>query len=293
MKSFRCFFMLFFALFALFIIAACSNGEGTNSADNARIVSIGPANTEIIVALGLSRNIIATDTFSENVPGIASGISQIDMMAIDIEHIISLAPSIVVATEMIRFPGAPDPLAAVEALGIEVVFIPVSDSIDGIRTDIRQLASIFDAAAAGETIIANMDAEIASITSALANVSDRRSVYFELYPPPFMTSFGQGSFLQEVFDILNIDNIFADQGAWVTVADEVVIERNPDVILTSVDMLPNMEYEIANRPGWGTISAVQDGNIFVVNADASNRPSHNIVYAIRQIAQLVYPSYFR
>jgi len=276
----------------LLAVTACIGTPSEQDGQISTIVSIGPANTEILAGLGFAGNIIATDTFSANVPGIAPGISQIDMMALDLEHIIALNPCIVIATDMIRHPGNPYPLTVVESVGIQVVFVPVSDSINGIRADIRMLANLLDAEEAGEAIVATMDAEISSIAQIGATITNRRTVYFELYPPPFMTSFGQGTFLQEMLEIIGIDNIFADQGAWVSVADEIILQRNPDVILTSMDTLPDPIGDITSRPGWGVITAVQNGDVFLIYADSSNRPSHNIVYALRQIASAVYPEYF-
>ena len=59
------------------------------------IIVIGAATAEILVALGMSDAIIQTDQNAANIPGIRPGISGLNMMAPDLELIISLAPDIV------------------------------------------------------------------------------------------------------------------------------------------------------------------------------------------------------
>jgi len=256
------------------------------------IISIGPAPTEILVALGFANNIISTDFFSGTVAGLQPGISVLDMFALDLEHILALEPDVIFATEMIHIPGTDDPLGLVADLGISVIYVPVSTSIEAIKDDIRFIAAITQTDTTGEAIITQMTAEIASIREIAETITTRRTVYFEISPPPHMVSFGHGTFLHEMIEAVGAVNVFADLASWTPIADEVLLEVNPEIILTSVDFIDDPIGDILNRPGWDTIDAVTNSNVFAIDADSSSRPTHNIVYAMWEIARAVYPEYF-
>ena len=257
------------------------------------IISIGPSNTEILVALGLGDAIIQTDSHSGNVPGIRPDISALDMFGLDLEYIIALAPDIVFITGMTRVAGDDDPLSRVSDTGITVIYMPSSASIADIKEDIRFMAYIVNADSTGEAIISDMSTEMDRISEIGASITDRRTVYFEISPAPHMFSFGTGTFLHEMIELVGAINIFADKEGWIGIGDEVLLEANPDVIITSVNFLDDPVNEIKSRPGWGSVTAVQNGSVFVVDTNSSNRPSHNIIRALHEIAAAIYPEEFQ
>jgi iron complex transport system substrate-binding protein len=138
-----------------------------------------------------------------------------------------------------------------------------------------------------------MAEEIERIRVIGESITTRRTVYFEISPAPHMFSFGTGTFLHEMIELVGAINIFGDQEGWIGVADEVLLGLNPDVIITSVNFIDDPIDEIINRPGWSNITAVANGDIFLVDTDSSNRPSQNIIYALREIAIAIYPDKFQ
>ena len=257
------------------------------------IITIGPSNAEVLVELGFSDAIIQTDVHAANIPGIQPGISTLDIFAPNLELIIDLAPDIVFITGMARLGGDYDPLSQVTAAGISVIYMPTSTSIADIKEDIRFMAAVLGAEHSGEEVIAYMDEELNRIREIGESITERRTVYFEISPAPHLVSFGEGTFLNEMIELAGAINIFADQEGWISVADEVLLEMNPDVILTSVNFIDDPIGDIMDRPGWGAITAIQNGDVFVISTDYSNRPSHNIIRALRQIAEAVYPDEFQ
>ena len=256
------------------------------------IVSIGPSNTEILVGLGFADAIIQTDMFSAGIPGIASDIATLDMMALDMERIISLNPCVVFVAGLARVYGEMEPLAVVSDVGISVVYIPTSTSIAEIKEDILFISAVMGRHSQGEAIVADMTEEINFFRQLGESVTQRRTVYFEISPAPFMFSFGTGTFLHEMIELVGATNIFGDQYSWLGVADEVLLDLNPDIIFTTTDFIDDPVGEIKSRSGWDSITAVQNGDVFQVNADASQRPSQNIVIALREIAAAVHPDEF-
>ena len=256
-----------------------------------RIISMGPSNTEVLVALGFADRIIATDTYSENVPGINAGISLFSMMSPDGEQIISLAPDVIFVTGMSRA-GGEDPFKIIADAGICLVYMPSSTSIEAIKEDIRFMAAVMGVVDKGEEIVVGMEKEIDDIVAVTKTLDAGRKVYFEIGAAPYMYSFGHDTFLNEMIGMLGGVNIFADQNSWISVADEAVLAADPDIILTSVNYIDDPIGEIKSRDGWDVITAIKNDAVYYISTDASNRPSHNIVIALRQMAEAIYPGAF-
>jgi len=256
------------------------------------IVTLGPTNAEILVALGVADRIIATDSFAADVVGLGADIPRsFGIMDFDVEYVMDLMPDILVVTGIARI-GGDSPLEPLANIGISIVHMPTSQSLQGIYDDIRFLADITGTEAAAEAVIAEMQAEFDAVAAIAATITTTRTVYFEVSPAPWMFSLGNGTFLHEIIQLTGATNIFGDQEGWISVSEEDLLELNPDVILTSTDFLPDPIGEIAERPGFDAITAVQNGDIFQIGTAVSNRASPNVVIALRQIAEAVFPEYF-
>jgi len=258
------------------------------------IVTLGPSKAEILVGLGFGDRVIAADSFSADVAGLGANVPRdFGITNPDIEYIVNLAPDIVFVVGSSTAEGYNETLSPVSAAGITVIFMPTSASISGIMEDIRFIAAVMGDEQAGESLISTMLDEIDEIRQIAATISEPRTVYFEVSPAPMMFSLGSGTFLNELIEIAGGINIFADQEGWINVADEIILEANPDVILTSTDFIDDPVGEIMARPGFGVITAVQNNDVFYIDTASSSRPTHNITKALRYIAMYVYPEYFR
>ena len=291
-------------LMAAMLLAVAACGDSVEKADTSKdregnpivlpdsmdkIISIGPSNTEVLVALGLADKIIAVDEWSGNIPGIKSDMTMLPSITeIDNEYVIDLEPDIIIVTGMSKV-GGTNPLQVVEDSGICVIVIPSSTSIEEIKGDIRFVAAITGTVSKGEELVKSMEKDIADIKKIGDGINDKKTVYFEISAAPYMYSFGTGVFLNEIIEMIGAKNILASEESWISVADEQVLDANPDVILTSVNYIDDPVGEIKARDGWGVIAAVQNDAVYYIDTDASNRPSHNVVKAIKEIAKAVYP----
>ena len=297
---------LFFTTVVVLTATACRNGTSTQSSDAAqtldregnpvtlpqkidRIISLGPSNTEILAALGVADKIVATDTYSRGIDGLADDIPLFNMMAPDGEQILLLEPDVIFVAGMCKTGGI-DPFQVLSDVGICVLFIPTTSSIAGIQEDIRFIAKVMDAVEKGDAIVADMDETIDAIARTAETIPNRKTVYFEISAESYsLYSFGRDVFLHEMLEMIGAENILADRNQWIAVSDEVILKRNPDVILTNVDAIDEPVKEIMSRPGWDVITAVRNGDVYFIDAAASSRPTHNVMKSLQQMAKAVYP----
>lgn len=299
MKNFKKLLVVFAALtLVIGALVGCGNKEVTmkDRAGNEftapkkieRIISTAPSNTEILVGLGLGDKIVGIDKYSKDVPGIKKGIPEIDFRNPDAEAIIALKPDIVIASTHNK-EGKEDPFKLIKDAGIPVVYVPTSGGFEGIYEDIDFLGKLTGTEKKATEMVDSMKSEIAKIEAIGKTIKDKKTVYFEIGSDPSLFSFGNNTFLNSMIEIVGAKNIFADEKEWISPSAESVIKKDPDVILTNETYLPNPVKSIEDRPGFNTIKAVKDKQVFVIDKNASSRPSQDSIKALKEIAKAVYP----
>lgn len=257
-----------------------------------RIVSTAPSNTEVLVDLGVADKLVCVDNYSEGIEGLNKDVEKMDFSAPDAEAIIGLEPDIIIASGYNKSGSADDPFKAVSDAGISVVYIPSSNSINGIYKDIEFLASIVNAEDEGEKIISNMKKEISEIAEKGKTIKDKKTVYFEIGPAPTLYSIGKDTFVNEMISLIGAENIFKDEESWISPTEESVLDANPDVILTNVNYVDDPVSEIIGRQGWDSITAVKNKDVYSIDADSSSRPTPNIIKALKEMAKAIYPDVY-
>lgn len=252
------------------------------------IVSGSPSNTEILSGLGLAEKIVGADKYSADVEGINAEICTLDLSALDSEYILSLGVDMIVISG-INQSGENDPYEALEEAGVDVLYIPTATSIADIKADIEFLGGYTGKTEEAQKMIASIDEVVEKVQTTLGTVDEPTSVYFEISAAPWLYSFGNETFLDEIITLCGGKNIYANENGWISNSEESVFAANPEVILSSVDYEGYSYTEIYERAGWETLSAVANERVYLINANASSRASQNIVLAIEQIAQAINP----
>lgn len=273
-------------------VADRAGNEISIPAEINKIISISPSNTEMIVALGFGDKLVAVDKYSGDIEGIPENIPYFDIMNPDVEQLVALEPDIIYATGMSLSDGN-DPFKPIKDLGITVAYIPSSDSIDGIYKDIMFIADSLQVSGKGQEIVDNMKTKIDEFREIGSTIEDKKTVYFEIAGAPNLYSFGSGVFLNEMIELLGAENILAEQEKWISVSDEVIVAANPDIILTNVDYIENAVDEIKNRAGWENVTAIKNNDVYYIDRDASSLSNHNIVKALDQMAEVIYPDVYK
>ena len=288
---------------SIFVLSGCSSQtdrmvtdrEGTEvniPTKIEKIISTAPSNTEVLMALGLGDKLVAIDKYSTDIEGINTELPQIDFLNPDAETIIGLEPDIVIASGHNKTGSVEDPFKAISEAGIPVVYIPSSDSIDGIYKDIEFIADVVNERSKGKEIVDDMKAQVEEIKAIGDTITDKKSVYFEISPAPYLSSFGKSTFLNEMIEIIGAKNIFENEEGWISPTAEAIIDANPDVIITNAGYMENPTEEIKSRDAWENINAIKNNEVYLVDQNASSRQSQNVIKALEQMAKAVYPEHY-
>ena len=267
--------------------AACSDAEPvTISSDGGtwtlesppqRIVSLSPAATEILFAIGAGDQVVAVDNWSTYPP--EAPVTELSGFDPNVEAVTAYEPDLVV----IAF-DTNDLVAGLTALDIPVLLRTGPIDIEGGYAAVTELGLATGHAPDAEEVIAAMRAEI---EAALVEAPDNAlRIYHELDQTHFSVS--SSGFIGAVYAALGTDNI-ADEAdpdgyGFPQLTEEYIIEADPELIIIT-DLTGYTAEDVAARPGWESITAVRDGNILTVDADIASRWGPRLPQFVATVAE--------
>jgi iron complex transport system substrate-binding protein len=90
------------------------------------------------------------------------------------------------------------------------------------------------------------------------------------------------------------ENVAAEADTpWPQMSVEAILLADPDVIVLADHNYGQTAEMVAERPGWGDLRAVQEGNIVeITNDDIVSRPGPRIIDGLEFLARAFHPDLF-
>ena len=222
-----------------------------------RVVSMLPSLTESVCALGKCSVLVGVDRFS-NWPKSVDALPRLGGIAdANIEGIVRLKPDLVLLEKSSPL------IPRLQSLGISVMAFDVQSMADVQRT-LRQLDVVLGSTESG-AVWERIQLEIARANRSLSPSQKTARVYFEINAAPFAA--GKTSFIGELLDRLGMQNITTEKmGAYPKINPEFVVQSRPDLIMTTEASAK----QLAQRPGWKSIPAIQANRICFFSAAQSD-----------------------
>lgn len=245
-----------------------------------RVISLVPAATEIIFAIGRGNRLIGRTTWdlfpdsAKLVPNVGDGIRP------NVEIVLAAKPTLVVLYASAENRAAAN--AFIKA-GIAVMAIRV-DRIADFERLTKQLGIALNTQQRAQQVVDTVKATLDKVRAAVAGVN-RPTVVWPLFDAPVYVV-GKGSFLSEVLDAAGASNVFADlakPSPQVTI--EEIAHRNPAFVLTSPASVKRMEASAT----WKSVRAVREKHILLVDTLLVSRPTVTLGMAAASLARLLHP----
>ncbi len=268
-----------------------AGNEITLPAEVDKIISLAPSNTEVIVGLGKADMLVAVDKYSAEVEGVAEGLPLFDIMTPDTEQIIAMGADIILTTGMSNSDGN-DVFKPLTDAGVLVITIPSAASIDEIYKTIELIGDVTNTEDKAATMVTDMKTEIEAIRAKSTDIAEKKTVYFEVAPGSNLYSLGNGTFINEMIEVVGCVNVFADQEGWLPISEEAVIDSNPDIIMSKAGYIEDPVADILARANWGSITAIKNGDVYYIDEASSSRGSQNIIKALKEMAVAAYPEIY-
>ncbi|HSJ63069.1 MAG TPA: helical backbone metal receptor [Gemmatimonadaceae bacterium] len=248
----------------------------TTAAPAARIVSLIPATTEILFAIGAGERVVGRSEWDQW-PAEARAVTAVGPgLRPNVEAVLARRPDLVVLY------GSEDNRAAagrLEAAGVRVVALKI-DRIAHVDRALRLLGALSGQSASGDSIARALATTLDSVRSATDSLP-RPRVFWHIWRQPLIT-IGAGSYMHELLEIAGAENVYADLAAVSPPVNlEDVVRRDPDIVLSG----PNNAADVRNDPRWQALRAVREGRIVVVDTILVGRPSVMLGAAAAHLAE--------
>jgi len=261
-----------------FVVRDSNGNEVVFESPPERIVAFDSAVVEILFAIGEGRRVVATHDFVSYPPETASIPRVGGAFNMDIEATVALEPDLV----FIFFEKFQEDL---ERAGVKVLYIEtLTDDFIQVADRIRLWGGIVGNPSAAEEVADDFEARVNAIKATMEPYASGLKVFQDegdLWTP------GQGTLIQEVFDLLKLENIAADVTGYVQLSPEVIVQRDPTIIIASYGD------NISGTPAFANVLAVKNGAIYVPSSDALSIAGPRFVAGIEELAAWVYPGLFR
>lgn len=247
-----------------------------------RIVSLAPATTELVFALGLGDRLVGRTTWCDYpdsahaVPDVGNGIGP------NVEAIAAQRPDLVLlyASEANR-----TALEQLSRMGINVAVLALDLAAD-VRRAAVTIGTLAGVPAAADSLVIRFDTALAAASQLHEPWGARppQRVYVDVEGNPPIT-IGAGSYLSEILAAAGALNVFDDiRGGSGVVSLEAIARRDPDVVVvlsSDTARAPHLE----RRAGWRTVRAVREGRVLVLDGRLYGRPSPRMPQAVRLLAE--------
>lgn len=265
------------------VTVKAANGTVTIPARPKRIISLSPANTEILYAIGAGPQVTAVDALS-NYPANAPR-TKLSGFKPNAEAIIDKSPDLVVLSDDMN--GIVKELTKVK---IPVIQSPAATKLSDSYTEMQTLGTATGHASQARAAVASMKKGIAAAVAKVKKPKKQLTYYHEL-DPAYHSATSQ-TFIGQVYGLFGLRNI-ADKakeqaGGYPKLSAEYVAEADPDLIfLADTKCCGQSAAAIGKRPGWEKLTAVHDGNVVALDDDIASRWGPRVVTLVKRVGAAV------
>lgn len=244
-----------------------------------RVISLAPNLTELVYAAGGGGQLVGVGRYS-NVPAAAQKLPQVgDAFAINVEAIAALKPDLIIVWR--------SGTAERQRERLNVLNVPVFESeigrIDGIADTLRRLGTLMGTSAAANVAAAEQQRRWQQLAQRYQGRAPVRVMY-EMWHQPLMT-LNRDHLIHAAFSLCGGVNPFADLPTLTpTVGLEAAVQANPQVIVTSIDGLKDVQAQWAP---FKQVAAVQHQHIVGVDPNLLTRMGPRFIDGAEQMCAAI------
>jgi iron complex transport system substrate-binding protein len=277
------------------IVLVVAGGFAAAQQPTRRIISLVPAVTEMLFALGAGPQVVAVSSFDDFPPEVKALPRVGALLDPDVERILTLRPDLVVS-----YGSQTDLQAQLGRAGVPVYsyrhagMAGIYETLQGIgRATGRQEQTD----RLSQRIRAQLDAVRARVKG---RPRPRTLLVFERDPLSLRGIYVSGGrgFLHEMLETAGGVNVFADMAREaVQPSQETLIARAPDAIIeVRATGLIASDATAEDRKAWGalgSIPAIRSGRIYFLSGDHMLVPGPRVAQGVESFARVLHPQAFR
>ena len=274
-----------------------------------RIVVLDPGDCEILFAIGAGANVVGRSLLCDYPAEVnllpyatANGKNDPDVLLLREPQLVIMGPEDAADADLVT---------ALGSAGVPIVVTNATD-VNNMYGAISLLGMVTNHAAEANALVSQFITSIAALQSKLSSYND--TVYLELTPlADGITTYGGGTIYSSIIAMMGFHNEFEDQAGLISVTQDQVVGRSPDIILTAEkeqvaeqadpSVTPDPAAtpdetasiltgpaEILARSEWATVDAVKNGRVYYFNAALITRAGPRILDGLNALYTALYES---
>jgi iron complex transport system substrate-binding protein len=255
-------------------------GDLTLEAQPTRIVSLSPAVTEMLFAIGAGEQVVAVDEQSNYPP--EAPVTDLSGFNLNVDALVAYDPDLVVISSF-----AGDLVPQLETLDIPVYVAPDNPtSMDDVYAQITELGALTGRVEEAEALVAQMESELTALFDRAPKREEPLTYFIEI--DESLWTYTADSLISVLFAEVGLENIVDEPGSIsVQLSAEVLFEADPDIIFL-IDTRYGVDAEsVAARDGWDALQAVRNGQIIELDTDMASRWGPRLVDLMADVVDVV------
>lgn len=266
-----------------------TDDEGTSvtlPAEPQRIVSLTPAETEILFALGAGDRVVGKVEDIANYPPEAADVPVMGRFdGVDVEQIVDANADLVLAGGSGGTP--PNAIEQLRSLEIPVLVVYAKD-VDGALADIDLTAAAIGRPSEGAALVADMRQAFDDVGAATADV-ERPRVFIETGNQPAVYGIADDSVYAEMIELAGGEAVTTGSSTNWEMPVERLVAQDPEIILLADAAYGATAEEVRGRPGWDVVTAVRDDAIYPIDDIVLTRPGPRLTEGLQLLLEAIHP----
>ena len=249
-----------------------------------RIVSLAPSITETMFAIGAGEQVCGVTDQCDFPPAARQKPRVGGMTNPSMEAIIALRPDLIVMS--MEGNTRPD-FDRLTHLGI-AVFVTNPRSLQGIQRSIESLGALTGHAGNAEQLNLGIASREDSVMRRSAGVRTRVLLLVSIDP---LIAAGKNTFIDDLLRRAGGENVAESApGNYPALSRESVLTANPDVIIITDDLAPDIPALLTHFPEWRGLAADRGERIYRIDANIISRPGPRAIDGLERLSQFLHPS---
>ncbi len=235
-----------------------------------RILSLSPATTEILFAVGAQKEVVGV-THDCNYPPAAQRKTKVGRFGnILLEKILKTRPDLIVVTADMQ-----SRLEPLRALSIPVLALDTKTLTD-VMHNVSLLGALTGHAAQANGLVARWQRQMARLNP----VKPAPSLFYMVWHDPLMTTSPQ-SFIGDLMQRAGGQNVIQQAGApFLRYSTEKLLKANPEVLILPLSLSRQLQLQ---QPPFNALQAVKNQRVLVLDDDIISRPGPRVFSALHRI----------
>lgn len=244
-----------------------------------RLISLAPSNTEILYELGVEGRVVATTAVCDYPEGAVEKPSVGGWTNPDIDTVKEHEPDLVLATDELQ----DEAVERCEAEGLNVKqFTPTR--LHDVFNTIKAIGELVERERKAWELVEEMNGRVRGL-AAMTTEKEPRVYCEEWHEPPMIG----GNWVPRMVDMVGGEYLIEEGERSREVSTEEMVAFNPEHIVLhycgfSDEAVPE---QVLEREGWQDITAVQEGNVHVIDDSLLNRPGPRLIEGMWELKKIL------